>query len=189
MPKLTKLEVADRQLRQAIRLYLSDGDEVSVYTLVHAAAQVLADLREASGTESPLRDIELADGDDPKKKFSNAIFAARNYFKHADRDPLDSLSFDTLFIDASLIDAVFLHKGIFGSWQPETLVAYTWIVMKHSFEAPIEGELSNELQALLRKYPFTTEGSWKRLMSNALDRLQQTGLNTVTDLTGHGPAR
>ena len=49
--ELTRLEAAERQLRQAIRLFFGGGDEVSVHTLTGAACRVLRDL--AKDAEKP----------------------------------------------------------------------------------------------------------------------------------------
>ena len=41
---ITKLEAAERQLAQAIRLFFGQGDEIAIHTLASTAYQILSDM-------------------------------------------------------------------------------------------------------------------------------------------------
>src|SRR5438045_7911123 len=49
--RITKLEAAVRQLRAAILLYFSNGDEVAIHTLAFAAHEILRQLAKARGIQ------------------------------------------------------------------------------------------------------------------------------------------
>ena len=130
MPYLTKLDVATRQLHQAIHLYLSEGDDVSIYTLVHAANQVLADIGAFHGIESNLRDNPTMPKDQ-RDWFLRNVFASRNFFKHADRDPESTHNFEPTLIDVSMLDTLFMYRATRETWTPETLAMYCWLSIKY----------------------------------------------------------
>jgi hypothetical protein len=54
--ELTKLDAAERQLRQAIQLFFRHADEVSIHTLTADACQIMRDLAKHRGIAHPLRD-------------------------------------------------------------------------------------------------------------------------------------
>ena len=52
--KVSKLDAAKRQLETAIRLYFSNGDPVSIHTLVAAAYAILHDVTGRKGADPML---------------------------------------------------------------------------------------------------------------------------------------
>lgn len=85
--KLTKLDVARRQLAVAIRLFFDDQDAVSVHTLAANAWEILDVLCRRQDVASLSRQTQdhLSDGRSLKYDLINEPY--RNFFKHADRDP------------------------------------------------------------------------------------------------------
>lgn len=86
---LTKLEIAERQLNEAIVLFFEGRDSVSVHTLVGASIQVSLDhLSEDDVIDNNIfldgRSIYIKD--EYRKQFIDHINKAKNFFKHADRD-------------------------------------------------------------------------------------------------------
>jgi len=122
---LSKFDVAERQLNQAIRLFFEGGDPVSVHTLSEAAAQVLYDIRRILGTESKLRDAKLI-REEYRKEWLAALAKSRNFFKHADRDPTDVHEFKEEFNHFSLLDGVAMYAAAKHYWTPETIVFFMW---------------------------------------------------------------
>jgi len=60
--KLSKLNVAKRQLETAIKLYFNDNDPVSIHTLACAAREILSDLNEKyNGNPMILSDYVISD--------------------------------------------------------------------------------------------------------------------------------
>jgi hypothetical protein len=123
--QLTKFDVAERQLMQAIRLFFLQQDPVSIHTLAEAAAQVLYDIGDDYGVKSLTRDIERIR---PKKtkEWLAIIHSSRNFFKHADRDKLATHEFKEIFNDMSLLDAVNMYTTIKKRWTPESFIFFVW---------------------------------------------------------------
>ena len=90
--KLSKLDVAERQLIQAIHLFFSQSDPISIHTLSEAAGQVLRDIALGHSTYSFYRQHpELSQT--KKKELNQQLNEARNFFKHADKDANEILEF------------------------------------------------------------------------------------------------
>jgi hypothetical protein len=88
---LTKIEVARRQLVTAIRLFFDNADSVSVYTLGHAAAEILDRLCRHRGKMSFRGEIKSVHGF-TDKELKRIAELGKDFFKHADRDPDGELS-------------------------------------------------------------------------------------------------
>jgi hypothetical protein len=108
--KLGKLEVAKRQLREAIWLFFHERDAISIHTLVAAAHQILDDLAKPKGIES-IRRISIIRSE--KKKFwIDILNEAQNFFKHADKDPEATLDFNPELQLFFIIDAIQLYATL-----------------------------------------------------------------------------
>lgn len=103
--KLTKAEVASRQLDTAIKLFFDAGDAVSVHTLAAASATVFADILEKAGGTSWRENIVEEHRDLTKSQVFHILRNAQKFFKHADRDPEGSLEFSDLENDAIIMIA------------------------------------------------------------------------------------
>jgi hypothetical protein len=102
--RLSKEEVAVRQLDTAIGLLFDGGDVVSVHTLACAAANVLRDILRASGGET-WQDAIISTYPGMEREIRQTLVRAQNFFKHADRDPEDALDFDEKSNDETIIVA------------------------------------------------------------------------------------
>jgi hypothetical protein len=120
---VTKLDVAARQARTAVRLFFEEVDPISLHTLVAAAHTVLKDLSEKKGSRS----IVKPPGYDYK------INAAENFFKHAYKDPdgrvniepLPRLTVDLLF------DAVVMLQNVSPDPPIEAKIFWAWFVVNN----------------------------------------------------------
>ncbi|MFD1043076.1 hypothetical protein [Pseudoxanthomonas kaohsiungensis] len=129
--KLSKFEVAERQLLQAIRLFFYRGDEISIHTLAEAAAQVLYDTKEQHGGGiSIFRDSDRI-RPERKKEWLQHVFRSRNFFKHGDKDAGELHEFKAVFNHFSLLDAVNLYSSAKRAWVPETLVFFSWFALAY----------------------------------------------------------
>lgn len=128
--KLTKLDAAERQLNQAIKLFFAEDDAVSIHTLAEAASQVLADIGKTLGVESLARDSNLI-REEKKKEWLKAIFTSRNFFKHADKDPNSVHDFNPQMNVYTLLDCVCMHVDITKKWTPETHMYLVWCELAH----------------------------------------------------------
>ncbi|WP_211465676.1 hypothetical protein [Collimonas silvisoli] len=129
MTTISKIEAAERNLKEAIRLFFEGRDAVAIHTLASAAQSVLRDIAQHRGLEhtSILHDNPLIATDSAtKKRWIKAINAPRNFFKHADKDPTSNFDFNDsenvhVLLDAVLISGVVspfpLHEAnVFLGW-------------------------------------------------------------------------
>ncbi len=90
--KLSKFDVARRQLETAIFLYFEDKDPISIHTLVCAAHEVIMTILKKKSIPMNINSTFIAE--DKINEFNNRIKKARNFFKHADRDSNLTLLFN-----------------------------------------------------------------------------------------------
>lgn len=144
METLTKIDVARRQLVTAIRLLLDDRDPVSVYSLATNAQEILSALCERRGLLSLRSNIAAPTGMNGVQIQTQLINPARNFFKHADRDP-DSIWRD--FTDSDCdhillipsIDFIMLE----GKSPIEAQVFVTWYAALYPEKIPQNTDWSN----------------------------------------------
>lgn len=122
---LTKFDVAERQLAQAIQLFFEGGDPISVHTLAEAATQVLHDIKGQFGAKSIFRDSERI-RPEREREWLAALNKSRNFFKHADKDAADTHEFKEGFNHFSLMDAVNMYLTAKDAWTPEAIVFFQW---------------------------------------------------------------
>jgi hypothetical protein len=132
---ITKLDAAERQLRQAVRRFFDEDDMIGVHTLTMAASGILNDLAKRRGIKRPFRDNSfLRPG---KEKWWHGVLTdAQNFFKHADRDPDATLDFYPGATPFLMFDAVLLHHELrrdsgANPWIAETLVFMQWFGLKY----------------------------------------------------------
>jgi hypothetical protein len=82
----TKIKAAQCQLREAIRLWFTDGDLASMHVLAYSAHQIVADINAARGGRDLLYDT-LNIKDEYRKKWIKIIKDSYNQLKHADKSP------------------------------------------------------------------------------------------------------
>ena len=107
--RITKLEVAVRQVKAAVRLFFREDDPVVIHTLIAAAHQILVDLGEIDNIDSVVKNTaRLSQAE--KRKFLAAVNYSFNFFKHADRDPDRRIDIASLprFTQDFIMDAILL---------------------------------------------------------------------------------
>lgn len=117
--RLSKLDAATRQLETAITLYFQDGDAVSIHTLACAAYEIFETLNKRSGGPPTIRQQFR---NDIKPEYVELVYrkleSARNFFKHADRDPDASIDFSQFESEVVMLDACLTHKRLTRSELP-----------------------------------------------------------------------
>ena len=125
--RLSKLDVARRQLVTAIRLFFDSEDPVSVFTLAANSWEVIDALCDKSDVDSICNESRehTPEGKDLKTDYINSPF--RNFFKHADRDPEDQLDgFDEKKCDGVIFLAVEDYMRLTGKSPLEFQVFQLW---------------------------------------------------------------
>lgn len=176
---VTKFDVAERQLLQGIRLYFSEGDEISVHTLSEAAVQVLRDIGRPLGHVSAIRD---SDRIRPEKmnEWNSILSRSRNFFKHADRDIDGVHEFNTMFNDFSLLEAVLMYHKFKKQWTPETLLFFVWFGLTHPYLLQDDLDVKKHLDAVTLNIASATNK--KRWFSDALSKVRGKEL-TMSNVT------
>jgi hypothetical protein len=128
--KLTKFDVAERQINQAIRLFFLDEDPVSIRTLIEAAGQIFYDIGRKDDVRGMIRDKDRVRPEYQKMWFKKA-FEARNFFKHAENDPDGTLEFKTRSNESVIVDAILMYNTLKKGWSIESLVFFHWFGLKY----------------------------------------------------------
>lgn len=129
--KVSKLEAARRQIDVAIHLYFNDHDPLAVHTLACAAHEILRNIGEARGIRS-MKDlvIEMV-VPSYKKEAILKLDTARNFLKHADRDPEAFLEYNVDAAELWLFDCCMLYQSITGEKTNLMATVTAWICINH----------------------------------------------------------
>ena len=132
--EISKIDAARRQLTVAIELYFRGFDPISIHTLAAAARNVLDNLcahREIQvqiRLESMLQEIIKPEHHRMvRRKFREP----ENFFKHADRDPEETIRFNPDSTEFMLLEAVEAYCSLTKE-QPPLLMAYRGWWMLHN---------------------------------------------------------
>ena len=126
--KITKLQAAERQLREAIYLFISLRDSVSVHTLAGAAHQILEDLCKSKSLKGPIQSKLI--NENYQKVWKQAMRDPMNFFKHADSDPNGIVTFKSEFTQFVLFDAIYMYEQLSEASFSEIDVYKTWFATK-----------------------------------------------------------
>ena len=119
---ITKLEAAEWQFRQAVRLHFGGTDPVSAHTLAAAACEVLRDLAKHRGVPHPFLDGILPLIPPEKRKEIRRLFKkGQNFLKHATTDPDESITMNPEFTELLLFEAARAHGALTGYETPENV--------------------------------------------------------------------
>ena len=123
--KLTKLDVARRQLDEAIRMFFERRDTVSTHTVASAAAQVLADLGKVRGFQGWTRNKAIVKPG-RWKEMRDAVTQFEAFFKHADQDPYATCDFHPEVTQLFILEAVELLRVFTGKYTWDGLLFSIW---------------------------------------------------------------
>lgn len=126
---VTKLEVAERQLRVAVRLFFEDRDIVSVHTLASAAQEVLIGIGKRGDITSIFKDSPLI-RPEKKEEMARLFNEAQNFFKHGSSDPGAQLKFYYGITPFYIFDAANLYIQITGKTLNEIAVFQVWFAAR-----------------------------------------------------------
>lgn len=133
---IAKLEAAERQLAQAIRLFFDRGDQIAIHTLAAAAYQILSDICEQRGFTREIEDSTVLEEMGVKRQVLAAMRTPQNFFKHADRDASATVRFSPMLSVCFMLYAVSFHYAITEKQFSEGIVFRSWFYAKHPDRAP-----------------------------------------------------
>ena len=113
---VSALDASRRQIETAISLWFSDGDAVSIHTLVAAAHHVCHDISKARGGKSwALFNMDFINPEH-QSEYKKRICEAENFFKHAERNPNPNatVTFSTSITELYILDAIEMFFALNG---------------------------------------------------------------------------
>jgi hypothetical protein len=145
--RLTKTDVARRQIETAIRLWFASEEPVSIHTLAAAAHQVLHDLGKMQRSPTILRDLSCVREED-RKPLRKSLLSAENFFKHAETDSGETLNFNPEITPIFIFDAVCVYDALVRQSTPILITFKTWVFIHHPNAVNMkkeDRELANQL--------------------------------------------
>ena len=123
-----KVDVAKRQLCEAIRMFFDERDPMGIHTLVAAAHQILFDIGRRQGVVSIIKPV--AESPSGEAAYNKRINFAINFMKHADKDPDAKINVSPLLplTQDLLMDAVRMLQCIDGNLPIEAKTFWSWFV-------------------------------------------------------------
>ena len=147
-----------------MRLYFSEADPVSVHSLTAAAHSLLTDISVAQGNSPMLIDSLLkkyARTEEALGEMRRHIRAAANFFKHAERDPAETYTFDLRQTEFLLFDACHAYKELTGEFVPYLAVYWAWFFLGPG-AGLVDTTAGGIIENLRRSFPGITKGSFFR---------------------------
>jgi hypothetical protein len=124
--KLNKIDVAEAQLKAAVRMFFEGGHPVPVYTLANAVREIVEKIGELIDVETAHRMLEAKDEKAVaklKKEF-NRIAA---FFKHANHDARDTIELNETYVEVCLELACNDFHRVTGGRPIEAQVYEAWV--------------------------------------------------------------
>ncbi len=105
---VTKFDAIRSQLDAAIEMYFVSDNAIATHTLASAAYNAMRDIASRQGTPHPFIKRDYIDSLPESRRAAviKALNEPENFFKHADRDPHDTISLDPELTELFLIDAI-----------------------------------------------------------------------------------
>ena len=159
--QISKLDAARRQLEVAVRLYFAEADPVSIHTLTSAAYQLLSDSNRARGGPPMLKEqVPTWVRPDAQAEAKRRLNEAQNFFKHADRDHEETLTFNPGPTELQLYDACVKYKELTGEAVPVLAVFQAWFWLGPGAELANAPEQEKAVRDLQRAFPGSTRRSF-----------------------------
>jgi len=99
--KLTKIDVAEAQLKAAVHMFFNGGHPVPVYTLANALREIVGKIGELINVETTHR-ILAAKNKEGAEKLKKTFDGIGGFFKHANHDAGDTIQLDEIFVEVAL---------------------------------------------------------------------------------------
>ena len=157
---IDKIEVVNRQIREAVRLFFEQRDSVAIHTIIASAHQILFDLGRAKGIESSIKNTAALRRNEIQEFLKNINYP-HNFFKHADKDPdspINVAPLERLTADF-IMDAIVMLQRLSGAIPIEGKVYGHWFISKFKEEfdnLPDDSEIRKMQQVNLAGWDFPT---------------------------------
>jgi hypothetical protein len=134
---ISKIEAAERQLAQAIRMFFDRADAVSIHTLASAAYQILIDICKSRAIPREMEDSAILMEMGVKKDVIAALREPQNFFKHSHQgNPEETVRFSPKLSAYMMVSAARYHYIVTGRQMHESIVLQMWFYASHPERAP-----------------------------------------------------
>ena len=123
--KLSKRDVAERQLDMAIELFFGEAEPVSIHTLTAASYEVAAHLAKKRNGVETIFDTSMIK-DEFRKEWVNGVRKSQNFFKHADLDPDQIHNFNTDETKIHILMAIALFGALGWPMSAPQVMYFHW---------------------------------------------------------------
>ena len=89
-----KLDIVTHLMNQSIKMFFHKEDGISIHLLASAANEILTTILKTKKIKSILGCNSIVIKDEYRKEWIKGRKSAYNFFKHADKDTYESISFD-----------------------------------------------------------------------------------------------
>jgi hypothetical protein len=165
---VSKLDAATRQLQMAIVLYFQDEDPLGIHTIAGAAHGILRDLLVQRDGASSAR----AGGERVQSEHRTFVTAmvnnAKNFLKHAERDPHRVLAFNPDWTDFLLYEAIWMHITLASKLERASTIFLLWLSSKYSGVLLLDRFVGEDIAKLRSIFPMLGDAK-KRTFLAALN--------------------
>jgi hypothetical protein len=124
--KLTKIDVAEAQLKAAVHMFFEGGHPVPVYTLANAVREIVGKIGELIDVETTHR-ILAAKNDEAAAKLKKKFDRIAAFLKHANHDARDTIELDEIYVEVVLELACNDFARVTGGMPIEAQVYEAWV--------------------------------------------------------------
>lgn len=156
---VSKLDAAGRQLHLSIDLFFADADPIGVHTIAGAAHGLLRDLfrrKHGRGIAPARKSIEVSTS---RVVVERKIVEARNFFKHADRDPNHVLRFHPNWTDFLMFESIHLHMELAQTITRQHSIFLIWLSAKYPGVLLLDGCIGDTASLSKLRHVFSSLGS------------------------------
>lgn len=130
--KISRRDVAKRELVHAIQLHFDEGDPVVIHLLAFAARDVCAPIVKATGRQTFAETVEQMVKPEFLKAWRENLRVPYNFFKHGGADPDKELRyFDPVANDMLLLEVCADYRSAFDVTEKEMLVFQAWHIVTY----------------------------------------------------------
>lgn len=150
--RVSKLDVAHRQLCTAIRLFFEEGDSISTYTLAAASHEIFRALVKFKGGASMIKDSDFIKPEH-QKEYEDFINEPQNFFKHGARDPNKTLDFKPQSMPFWILDCIMMGaKFVDHCSTRESILFQYWFIAEypHLLKPGVTDPIPKDIRQLIK---------------------------------------
>jgi len=170
--KVTKLDAAERQLKEAIYMVINQRDPISTHTIACSAHQILYDLARKKHISGNIKDIVP---NRKKREWFNILNTPYNFFRHANKDTAKKIEFNPTISHFFILDATYLYQELNDRLFYEAALFRLWF-NKHYPDYVLKAHTGDRLTDLMQELKaFFSDEDFKEY----LKLIKKHGLNYV----------